>query len=111
MLSKYDFISRAGSNIHTNDEGIIDIVLEGMDVDGESLIDIFYTCGSFDEYKIDFGGGVYAITCRDVLMHCEGEKNTLRDSLGLRNTKQNNTLCADIIRICEDEVRNSGYIF
>lgn len=111
MLSSHDFGSRAGNKLHTNDEGLIDIALEGIDVDGEPIIDIFYTSAAFDAFKLDFGGGVFAITCRDVLYCCDQNADTLRSMLSLRNTKQNNSLCQDVITICQSELRNSGFLF
>lgn len=111
MLSKDEFVSRAGAGNFSDDENLIDVAFEGIHVDGEPIIDIFYACGSFDNMKLDFGGGVYAITCRDVLYACDKESRILRDMLGLRNTKQNNALCIELIEICENEIKNSGYIF
>lgn len=111
MLSTTDFYSRVGRNLNNQDDGLIDIVFEGIEVNGEPILDIFYACGAFDSYKIDYGGGVYAITCRDVLTHTESDALKLRDALNLRNTKQNRELCEELIEACEAEIRNAGYIF
>lgn len=111
MLNRNEFVSRISGTMYIEDESIIDLILENFDVDGEPLLDLFYSSEVYGDLKIDFGGGVYGITCRDVVTYSDGDEKTLRKQLGLRATKQNNELCADVIRLCRDEVARSGYLF
>lgn len=111
MLSKDEFVGRQSSKLFVEDESLIDVVLEGLEHNGEPVVDIFYYSEYFADFKLDFGGGVYGITCRDVLIESNSDPAILRKHLGLNNTKQNNLLCSDIIRLCEQEVGRSAYLF
>ena len=90
---------------------MIDSILEGILVDQEPLVDFFYLSEDFNNAKIDFGGGVYGITCRDVIEISGDNPRTLREQLKVRNTKQNIALCEDVLSLCRKEVERAGYIF
>lgn len=111
MLTRNEFISRVSGVVYTEDESMIDLILEDIDINGEPVVDLFYTSPDYDGVAIDFGGGVYGITCRDVLELTENDALILRRQLGMRATKQNRLLCEEILRLCRDEVARSGYIF
>lgn len=111
MLKRHDFVSRLGSHLYTEDESLIDPLLEGIEIDGQPILDLFYLSELYDELKVDYGGGVMGITCRDVIDYSEENETILREQLGLRSTRQNNQICKEIIQLCIDEVKRGGYLF
>lgn len=111
MLKTEDFTSQSGINISVNDDEIIDVSIDFIYIDGEPVIDLFYLSESFEEFKMDFGGGVYSITCRDVLTGCDNDARKLRDMLNLRRTKQNLEVCEEILQICKQKVASGGYLY
>lgn len=111
MLKRNDFISQSNANLFTEDENLIDTVLDHIEIDGESFLDLFYVSEFYSNIQVDFGGGVMAITCRDVIEVTNQDGYVLREQLGLRNTKQNNAICQQAIDLCVEEVSRSGYLF
>jgi hypothetical protein len=111
MLSRNDFIGAGQSKLYIEDEGLIDNILDGIEVDKEPLVDLFYLSEVYSDVRVDFGGGVYGITCRDVIEVSQNDARTLREQLQVRNTKQNIALCEEVLTLCRNEVHRAGYIF
>lgn len=111
MLKKNDFVGGRTGMSFMDDEPLIDQTLEGMLIDGQNVVDLFYLSDAYVDLRIDFGGGVMGITCRDVVDASNEDGYVLRTQLGLSNTKQHNALCKEIIDMCYEEVKRSAHLF
>ena len=77
-----------------------------MDVSSESLIDevlppriVREIYAVWDGPKVDFGGGVFGVTCVDLLTHCDESWRKLRKITGLKikDAKEAITLCREAL--------------
>lgn len=67
------------------------------------FIDLIYDNLSDVLDPIDFGGGVYAITCRSILVEYQSAKELCND-LGLRRTNQNISMCSAFLAECRSNM-------
>lgn len=89
------------------DESLVDNVFP------EHIVDLFYQDDvqkHFIDNAIDFGGGVYGITCRAVLFACDSDPEILCELLNLRKKQDNRSLCSSIIATCKQQINSSAYL-
>lgn len=87
-----------------------DTLVDEVFSEDTDIIDMLYDSGNFNDELVDFGGGVYGVTCRSVLAKSNSDPDKLRQLLGLRKTSANSQLCASIIKMCEEELRKGAYL-
>ena len=98
-----DFASFDGID-NLNDEPLVDEVFP------EEIIELLYDSGKFEDTTVDFGGGVFGVTCRSVLAKCNSDPEELRKILGIRRTNDSKQMCSSIISICKNELAKNAYI-
>lgn len=82
-------------------------ISEFMDDSWQSL---FYAAPKFQQELISFGGGVYDLTCRSVVVLSNGKANQLCDLLAIRRTKDNIGACEVILSECRSRLNSGSYI-
>lgn len=89
------------------DEALIDYLFP------EDVVNIFYQDDIqplFEEGLIDFGGGIFGITCRSVISTTGGDPDVLLKLLKLRRTNENKAMCGLIINECKRELNSAAYL-
>lgn len=101
MQTDFDTLQKI-ANI--NDDTLVDQIFD------DDIVAMLYDTGLFTDSAVDFGGGVYGITCRSLLFEVKGDPEILRQELKLRKNPQNSAMCFSIVQMCIDAINRSAYL-
>ena len=99
-----DFDSKIGMDT-ANDETFVEEVIKD-----EELLKKFYNSPSFDDYKLDFGGGIFGITCRSVIKVSGNKPKVLAQIIGIPTNKVNLDNMKILLSDCKSAVENAAYL-
>lgn len=77
----------------------------------DDIIEKLLQVEKLEEYRMDFGGGIFDVACRHVLEVCDSNPKKLCSLIGLSHSKENIEDMKTLIKEFKNAIAESAYVY